>query len=301
MPSKPAKYGIKWWLCCDSDNAYICDLDIYVGKARDGTVAKRVGETVVTNLTQSFKGSGRNITMDNFFTSVPLAKTLLRDNLTLVGTVRKNKTEIPVEFMPHKKRNVRSSTFGFDGDLTLVSYVPKTNRAVILLSTMHHTNVVDGGEEKKPEIVLDYNATKGGVDTADQLIRTYSVKRKTNRWPVVCFFNVLDIAALNGMIIWILNNPEWEVRRRYKRRLYLKQLARSLVAPWTTARANQPHSGSVRRAMLAAGFQVVVQKKQERDGAKKDVVFVAKRMTEKHSTDAASATNRCTCLTVHLR
>ena len=83
--------------------------------------------------------------------------------------------------------------------------------------------------------------------------------------------------------------------------LYLKQLARSLVAPWTTARANQPHSGSVRRAMLAAGFQVVVQKKQERDGAKKDVVFVAKRMTEKHSTDAASATNRCTCLTVHLR
>ena len=83
-------------------NAYICDLDIYVGKGPDGTVAKRVGETVVTNLTQSFKGSGRNITMDNFFTSVHLAKTLLHDNLTLVGTVRKNKTEIPVEFMPHK-------------------------------------------------------------------------------------------------------------------------------------------------------------------------------------------------------
>ena len=116
------------------------------------------------------------------------------------------------------------------------------------------------------------------------------------RWfrPLSCRYvrpwdSVVDIAALNGMIIWILNNPEWEVRRRYKRRLYLKQLARSLVAPWITARVTQPQSGSVRRAMLAAGFQVVVQKKQEKASAKKNVVFVAKRMTERHSTDAASA------------
>jgi len=44
--------------------------------------------------------------------------------------------------------------------------MPERNRAVIVLSSMHHnTYAVDGGEEKKPPIVLDYNATKDGVET----------------------------------------------------------------------------------------------------------------------------------------
>ena len=54
----------------------------------------------------------------------------------------------------------------------------------------------------KPEIVTFYNSTKGGVDTFDQVIRCYSSKRKTNRWPVALFFNVLDIAAYNAYILY---------------------------------------------------------------------------------------------------
>ena len=40
-------------------------------------------------ITESFKGSGHLTTMDNYFTSVSLDKTLLQDSLTLVDTMRK--------------------------------------------------------------------------------------------------------------------------------------------------------------------------------------------------------------------
>jgi len=53
-----------------------------------------------------------------------------------------------------------------------VSYVPKKNRVVVLLSSMHHDNAVNAEQKNKPQIVLDYNDTKDGVDTADQLVRT---------------------------------------------------------------------------------------------------------------------------------
>ena len=51
--------------------------------------------------------------------------------------------------------------------MTLVSHVSKKNKAVILLSTMHHSSKIDE-ETKKSEINLYYNSTKGGVDTLDQ-------------------------------------------------------------------------------------------------------------------------------------
>ncbi|ESO11777.1 hypothetical protein HELRODRAFT_166819 [Helobdella robusta] len=40
--------------------------------------------------------------------------------------------------------------------------------AFLLLSTMHKDNKCDDDRTCKPEIVLDYNATKGGVDRLDQ-------------------------------------------------------------------------------------------------------------------------------------
>ena len=48
-----------------------------------------------------------------------------------------------------------------------MSYVLKKNKAVLLLSTMYESGVIDE-DTKKSAIVLNYNATKGGVDTVDQ-------------------------------------------------------------------------------------------------------------------------------------
>jgi len=41
---------------------------------------------------------------------------------------------------------------------------------------------------------------------------------------------MLDIAALNALIIWKKKNPDWNKNKKYKRRLFLEELGISLVA-----------------------------------------------------------------------
>ena len=71
----------------------------------------------------------------------------------------------------------------------MVSYVPKPDKAVIMLSTMHRDAVVSSREDKKPEIVLQYNSAKGGVDTLDQMAGAHSTKRMTHRYVNYKLFN----------------------------------------------------------------------------------------------------------------
>jgi hypothetical protein len=85
---------------------------------------------------------GRNVTTDNFFTPVDLANQLKNKKLTLVGTMKQNKREIPQEVKPARQRDEKPSIFGFTKDLTLVSYVPKKNKSVVLLSSLHHDSAI---------------------------------------------------------------------------------------------------------------------------------------------------------------
>lgn len=62
------------------------------------------------------------------------------------------------------KKPGKSTMFGFQEKTTLVSYIPEVRKNVFLLSTMHLDDSFDG-EIGKPSIIIDYNKTKGGVDT----------------------------------------------------------------------------------------------------------------------------------------
>ncbi|XP_067671704.1 piggyBac transposable element-derived protein 4-like [Haliotis asinina] len=146
-----------------------------------GRMQVGLGEKVVTDLARPCAHSGRNITMDNYFTSLNLAQNLQKDQLTLVGTVRSNRTFVPAEFLPKRAREVESSIYSFQETASMVSYVPKKSKAVILLSTMHNSPDVIVDKNHKPEMILFYDETKGGVESLDQLAHPYGVKRKTKR------------------------------------------------------------------------------------------------------------------------
>ncbi|TWW54941.1 hypothetical protein D4764_0240580 [Takifugu flavidus] len=138
--------------------------DKTAGRQPGEEIKKKLGETVVQQLCSGIRGTGRNITMDNFFTSVPLAEKLLEKDLTIVGTLRQNKADIPPVMKPSKLREIYSSEFGFRGNMTMVSYVPRKGKSVVLLSTMHDDKAVDeSNHKKKPDVILFYNQTKGGV------------------------------------------------------------------------------------------------------------------------------------------
>lgn len=136
-------------------------------------------------------GTNRNVTTDNWFTSINLAEMFfLEKKLTLVGTIRANRLGVPEDFKANKKRELHSSIFAHHKEKTLVLYRTKKNKVVVLVSTMHSDQKVDpvSGESCKQQIVSFYNKTKVGVDSVDQMCAKYDCPRNTKRWPMVVFF-----------------------------------------------------------------------------------------------------------------
>lgn len=70
---------------------------------------------------------------------------------------------------------------------------------------MHDTNEIDN-ETGKPIVIMDYNATKSGVDTVDQKCANYSTKRKTRRWPMAVFYRFLDMNGVDAHVPSTANN-----------------------------------------------------------------------------------------------
>ena len=72
------------------------------------------GTRFVRDLVENIKKSGQNIIYDNFFTKLLLAQKLFLKELTLVETIKKNKTELSMEFTRAKGRNVRAQSSAFN-------------------------------------------------------------------------------------------------------------------------------------------------------------------------------------------
>ena len=106
-------------------------------------------------------------------------------------TERYSRKDVPKEFMPARRREVLTTMCGFtETVVTMVSYVPKRNRAVVLMSTLHSSVTYDPSSKMKPNIIQHYNSTKSGVDVLDQLVKEYTCKRGTRRWTVIVFYNI---------------------------------------------------------------------------------------------------------------
>lgn len=198
-----------------------------------------LGKRVVLDLVNGL-GNGYGVTTDNFFTSLQLSQELLDQNKTLTGTIRKNRKEIPKEFIPSKTRPEHSSEILYTKDAILVSYVPKKNRSVLLLSTQHYELNVSGEQTAyKPQVILDYNDQKGAVDTLDKMVKEYSCHRNTKRWPLVLFFNFIDIAGINAFVLYVDKYRDYEIGKSFRRRLFLQKLGLELVTPLIKLRSLQ--------------------------------------------------------------
>ena len=208
----------------DSSTFYMMSGVVYIGK-----VAPKAGDDVPTFFVRELVTSAgientwRNVIMDNWFVSVPLFKTLLKDyQLRAVGTVRKNRRGIPANLKA--KAEVGSSRFVFTQELTLLSFVPKKNKIVLLLSSLHHKPAINETTQK-PEMIMTYNKSKGGTDAFDQKCHTYTTARGTRRWPLKFFFNMLDQAGINAFVLYNLNAANEKLNRCQ----FLKKLGFCLV------------------------------------------------------------------------
>jgi hypothetical protein len=200
MPDKPDKYGIKAYLVCESTSGYIWNLDIYSGKSRP------IKNLVLDLLGPPLLDKGYHVYLDNYFNSVDLCEMLLVRNTYACGTFRLDRGAPKHMKTDTEKLKKGESTFVRKGQVLVQAWRDK--RPVKLISTIHSAKIVasnkrnhKGEEIKKPEIVLDYNKYKQGVDRADQMLHYYPCCRKTVKWTKKLVYYLLQMAATNSFIL----------------------------------------------------------------------------------------------------
>src|ERR1700759_4536375 len=62
----------------------------------------------------------------------------------------------------------------------------------------------------------------------------------TARWPLVIFYNLVDIAAYNGYVLWMETFTSWNEGKLFRRRLFLNELGHLLVKPIIEKRKGMP-------------------------------------------------------------
>ena len=260
MPSKPAKYGLKFWIVADANSYYVSDIEMYTGKDEERT--RELGMHIVLKLTAHLHGTGRNVTCDNFFTSLNLARELSFKRMSLVGTIRSNRREVPKELWEIKKRGLYESVFAYSEEgMQIVSYKAKKNKNVFLLSSQHKDEKLSEGKTKKPEVILYYNSTKGGVDCVDERVGTYSVKYTSKRWHVPVWCNLLDLTCYNAFILYTCVFPNYQNGKSHKRRLFLSELGMALSQKYRESRKANTSSSNPEEDRLAPAPSVPSKKR----------------------------------------
>ena len=192
IPSKPDRYGLKIYVLADSVNYYPINFEVYCGKQ---SVSNKPYDLVMRLCT--VLKSGHIVCGDNYFSSLALSNSLLSQyNINYLGTLRKNRREVPKYMNDNKGLPIFSSRFFLTQEKTnsILSYVTKKTQNVLLLSNIHFSKEIPETAKKyRPTVILDYNKHKGGVDKLDQMLKEFRIYRANRRWPVVLFFDLWDL------------------------------------------------------------------------------------------------------------
>lgn len=86
----------------------------------------------------------------------------------------------------------------------------KDKRDVLALSSAHKMTASDvlvrskGGfiTKSKPDVIINYNKNKTGVDRSDQIIAYYPFKKKQMKWWKKLFFHLFMTAIANAFVLY---------------------------------------------------------------------------------------------------
>ena len=259
-PSKPARYGLLYRSISDSRVPYTYFTLAYAGKPESQpdqfyvTGTDNYTKYLVDSLKQYVQLRGRNISMDRYFTSLPVAEYLLENDITVVGTLRSHHIGLPKELTEVKDRDDLSVKYAFteDGNIMLVSYVVKKKsgkRNILMLTTMHKLVKITRDSRKKPNVITLYDCTKGGVDVMDMISSNLSTRIQSRRWPLNALAFVLDTARSNAQTILKDNNNDGN-RSSFQ---FAWEIGESLIRPHILSRYKNP-----------VGLQVPVLKRIQR-------------------------------------
>ena len=242
MPNKPISEGYKIFALCD--RGYTYDFTFYSPHTGYSYITKQpssdltpTGDMVYALATSlPYKQYRFDIYMDNFFTSIPLLRALLHQDIGAIGTARQTSAEFPASLNINKDEVRKSLPWNhLCGDIVdnnILVLLWQDNNAVILMSTIHDptsytvvrrrkpratsTNATKAREPfgpthelnlPIPSIIDDYNQYMNGVDIADHLRSNYCTQLTSHRTWVPLFYWLLDTVIINSYRIYQQTYP----------------------------------------------------------------------------------------------
>ena len=190
-------------MVCESDTGYLLRFIVYTGAStfyqepveelykqfNDYTNTSKV----VLSLLRGFYNKSYCVTLDNFYTSPEIAKELLSLETDCYGTLRK-KQDLPSDFWQWKPVKGELPIAKYNGNILVSRWsdVTKTKsvKIVSMLWTIHANILADSGKInretnepiRKPEVIVNYNKTMGGVDLVSRVIIPYNSQRRRVKW-----------------------------------------------------------------------------------------------------------------------
>ena len=261
MPTKPIRNGFKVYALCDAVSGFMVNFVLHITSEKKRTVLD-----IAMKVARPFLQLYHHIFTDKYYTSVPLAETLLQQRTYLTGAIKTNSRGLPNDLSPNPRRNpnrwqsIKNMKRTPRGTIYIrqkdrLTYVLWRDTDVIsLLSSAHNPwrnknidiirrNLQRQGRHARfvaaPRQAISYNSFMGGVDLSDQLRSYFTCQRKAEKWWKQLLFFLLDIAAVNAWVIYqesrdIPNNEKMTRHGHFQMRL-----AEQLIDGYSEATATQ--------------------------------------------------------------
>jgi hypothetical protein len=92
------------------------------------------------------------------------------------------------------------------------------------------------------------------VDMLDQMCARNTVQLATRRWTMAMFYGMINIAAVNALVIYANNmskdHPEKKIRRKY----FMLRIAHDLVIQFVTRHKLSTLPRNIKTAIVMCGF-----------------------------------------------
>lgn len=203
IKNKPNQYGIKMFILADASSGYVCNWEVYTGAQENNRGGGRAIHNVVLEMTQNYGNEGRVVCFDSFYTYLSVAESLSQIDIGCIGTLRKNRRNIPnIIKQPPNTMNRGQSIFRRKGNT--VALVWKDRKYVRILTNLHGNQVDVVG---RPNAVRDYNIWTRGVDLSNQLIANYHNQHKSIKWYKTLALSFLETSIANAYCLYKTRNP----------------------------------------------------------------------------------------------
>ena len=159
IPSKAAKFGVKFWVLAESLTGYIQHMNCYLGRVYQPTLMGTLqGTQVVMDILRdsNLLNKAYHVVCDSFFCSLDLARKLLEAGTFLTGTIRSNR------IMPNIIKTAPllpgQTIYTRQREILMAAHKSTQRRKPVRLLS---TYVKAGEENGKPKIINVYNKYMG--------------------------------------------------------------------------------------------------------------------------------------------